>query len=335
MKISRRFVTAGTTFFLAAATGYVMQNGSSPIAMRAADQPAVRAANLTLPADTPVVPLRADLSASGDAPIPDLPRIESPVFADTTALSARMKALARRAVSAPAAETRLSAFGLVCRPTEMAVTADKNAMLQVVLDAPCHENTPVTLSHAGLDMTMRTDMKGHLAATIPAFDPTGRVSASVGPDEKLVAGAAVAGLDKISRLAVVSPAEQRLALNVYENGAKPGAAGHLTTLHPFNPKSKRGGHIYSLGDSSVGDGYVTEIYQFSRKLKDVQMEISADASPDVCGATVNGRMVEITRGALDSHDLELAMPPCDGLGGKLVMALTPGENLTVASTAKN
>lgn len=335
MKISRRVVTAGTTFFLAAATGYVMQNGSSPISMRTAEQPAAAQANLTLPADTPIVPLRADLGAMGQTTIPDLPQTSGPTLADTTALSARMRALAGRTAAAPEPETRLSAFGLVCAPSEISVTADKNAILQVVLDAPCHENTAVTLTHAGIDVTIRTDLKGHLSIAIPAFDAKGAVSAKVGSDETLAAEAQVKGLDKIARLAVVSPATQRLALNVFESGAKPGGAGHLTALHPVNTRSKRGGHMLSLGDSSVSDGYVTEIYEYSRKTKAVRMEIAADATPDVCGETVNGRMVETMQGAADSHDLELAMPPCDGLGGTLVMALTPGETLTVASTDKN
>jgi hypothetical protein len=70
-------------------------------------------------------------------------------------------------------------------------------------------------------------------------------------------------------------------------------------------------------------------------MKAVHLEIAAEATLDVCGATVMGRVVETTRGALVSHDLELAMPPCDGLGGTLVMALTPGDTLTVASADKN
>lgn len=348
MKISRRAITAGTTFFLAAATGHFMQSGThvtAPPAPQAVAQflppvvapvvAAVSAPKAILPLDTPIVQLSGDLTQAGAGDLPDLPHLDASAFADTRGLSARMRLLNKVQVpSAMPSDADFSAFGLQCGPSAMTVSAAPKAMISVQIAAPCHENQTVTITHAGLDLSLQTDAKGSLLVEIPAFAADGRVSASIGSGEALTGSAQIDGLDRVARMAVVTLTAQAVGLNVYENGADFGGAGHITAEHPRNTKSRRGGQIFALGEAAITSGYRTEVYQYSAKTKSVRMEIAADATAATCGTVVSGRVIALKRGQLDSHDISVTMPDCGDSNGMMVMDVTPAAKVTVASAKK-
>lgn len=336
MKIGRRTMTAGTSFLVAAAIGQFMQSGARVVVPPAAApvQVASPVKGMTVPPDAEIVDLSAELTERTEGTLPDLPDLDGTAFANTWALGARMRAVetGRVALSVPS-DDAFSAFGIACGASRLAVKAEPKAMLNIVIDAPCHENQAVTIMHAGLRLSYRTDVNGRVGAVVPAFDAGGEVTATFPGDESISAAAAVDDLGEVTRIAVVSPASQPVALNIYENGAEFGQPGHLTATHPRNTKSRRGGQMFGLGDPEIGSGYVAEIYQFSSRTKSVRIEIAAESTGETCGSSVSGRSIMVQRGQRESHDLMLAMPECDGLGGTVALDITSAAPVKVAANS--
>lgn len=370
--MKRRIVMAGATFFLAAATGHVMQNGdvigaklrgalnSSPPATEAAPAVAETAASPTgavlvastsalaiapapaakaseaaaqpTPVVTPAVAVAPAAARPKDA-LPDLPGLRVETLDSGTVLAARMDAVSDKYQRPKTdADEEYSVFGIPCGASSLQLGLGARGTLKATLTAPCHPEERVVFSHAGLSFTLLTDAAGSVAVTIPAMATEATVDAGFASGEVLSAERQVPDLDTLRRVALSGAGDLRL--NVFEDGAAYGAAGHISSDLAGNPAGPDAAAFVTLGDAAMDDPKLVEIYTASAGAKSVAVEAEAEATAESCGRTVKARIVSMAAGKTGINEtLSQAMPGCDALGD-LVQAPLPGWDgpLTVATS---
>lgn len=372
--MKRKFVMAGATFFLAAATGHVMQNGdvigaklrgalnSSPPATEvatpvaeaeAAPTAAVLVASASAqtiapaPAAATPAPAPAATTASAAAvqpapaaappvatpavavapaavrptgTLPDLPGLKVETLDSGTVLAARMDAVSDKYQRPKTdADEEYSVFGIPCGASRLDLGLGAGGTLKATLTAPCHPEERVVFSHAGLSFTLLTDAAGSVAVTIPAMATEAAVDAAFASGEVLSAERRVPDLDSLRRVALSGEGE--LHLNVFEDGAS-------------DPAATDAARFVTLGDASMDDPKIVEVYTVSAGAKAVAVETEAEATAASCGRTVKARVVSMAAGKIGVNDmLSQAMPGCDALGD-MVQAPLPGWDgpLTVATS---
>jgi hypothetical protein len=338
MQIKRRILTVGTTFFLAAATGHVMQNGNA-IGTRffggdAAKAEAVVVASADAQSDTArideasVTPLSGDTTMpAADAdhpPLPQLPVASAQPLTGGGQLAARMIKVEQGFVRAKsAADATYNAFGLTCGTTVLDVTTAAPALLMVDLTAPCHLNERLILQHAGIDVTLKTDAAGHVSATIPAMVRAGGVSVHFMTGEQAEAARVVPDIASVQRVAILSGGRSGFVLNVYENGASYAAAGHVRATAPRDPSTTEGGFMVTLGDASLDQPQMAQIYSAPVALQDRRIEVETQVTSDTCGKAATAEAVWMSGGEAKHDTISLTMPGCDTAGDLIVMDMTP------------
>lgn len=308
MRINRRAVTVGTTFFLAAATGHVMQRETgfaSRVGALAAQ--AVPAAEIV----TGVTAVSAEIEVVTD---PMMPKMPAGPDAEVTQLPAgimlgpRMLKVERgyqRVQSA--ADVEYSPFGLTCAASSLSVTALPDGLLNITLDAPCHPGQQIVVHHAGLEISASTDSAGHYSGTVPALLVDGAVSVSVAAAPVLASSAPVVGLGTLRRIALRST---DLTLGVYENGAAYQGRGYVSLAI-----QNGAGELISYGNGSSR----TEVYTTTTLAGDIRLEVEAEVTARNCGRESIGELVTLTEGARDSREIRIDMPDCDALGDVVIV----------------
>ncbi len=354
MQIKRRAITVGTTFFLAAATGHVMQNGDTISArLRGAEAPekpvlasvettaavievtpAAVPTSVAEPVPAPVVPDSiADVSATRSVPgLPDLPAAEPKPFTSGVLLAARMDRIDDAYVRPKtAADVNYSIFGIACTEGSMTIEPTARAMLRVSLSAPCLPNERVVISHSGLTFAMTTDKAGDLDVMVPALAAAARVDARFGSGDVMSATRAVTGLDALSRVAVQWEGAEGFHLNAFENGAGFGAPGHVSAEQPRDRATSEGGFLTVLGDPTVDHPLMAEVYTAPVATQVDDIEIEAAVTEATCGRTLGGEALRMASGAATVSDvLTFAMPGCDAVGDFLMLSLAPVAATPVA-----
>lgn len=349
---------AGTTFFLAAATGHVMQNGNEigarlrgtfaepqPAAEAPAAAPRVSKAT-TVAAVVPVMtkssapaatapsggttPQPASLTADA---LPELPAESAAPLGSGQVLQARMTRTADSYVRpATAADAEYSVFGIPCGAKELSLGLAARGTLKLALSAPCHPGERVVLSHAGLRFAMLTDAAGQLRVTIPAMEEKAAVAAGFANGDVLKAERQVPNLGTLRRVAIAGTGE--LHLTVYENGAVFGAEGQYSAARAGDPEAIDGASVVTLGDAGLDDPLIAEVYTASAAARSVAVEAEAEVTARNCGRSVRARFLSMSAGKPVANEaLTQAMPDCDAVGD-LVLAPLPGWDgpLTVAAS---
>ncbi|HQU68330.1 MAG TPA: hypothetical protein PLI43_09030 [Albidovulum sp.] len=345
MPLKRRIVMAGTTFFLAAATGHVMQNGdtiSAKLRNALSSQPAAvaeveataPAAALPTPQPTDAVlvagtSLPAALPSTGG--LPDFPGDQAQALTSGVLLAARMDAVAD-SYTRPAtdADAEYSVFGIPCGSSKLVLSLGAGGTLRAALAAPCHPGERVVFSHAGLSFAMLTDASGGAQVTIPAMLAYATVDAGFANGEVLSAARNVPDLEGLRRMALSG--DGAVHLNAYEDGAAYGAKGHFSMSNPGDPASATA--LVVLGDAGLDSPKVVEIFTAGNSTRTVAFDAEAETTPATCGHAVTARVVTMTGGRIGIREtLKQAMPDCDAVGD-LVQAPLPGwdEPMAVATS---
>lgn len=344
MQVRRRVLMAGATFFLAAATGHVMQSGDT-ISARLRSMSKVEEGVKPVPGETAVTPLQASLVATGEPaaaapaaiavteatlqplpPLPDLPVAEPTPFTAGLLLSARLDGLDAYQRPASDADAGYDAFGLPCGAPALSLGDVGTGLLAVSLAAPCHPVERVTIRHAGLLFAMQTDFAGGAAFALPAMTRNAEVSVNFADGETARAVQAVGGLDALKRVAVQWRGRPGLRLNAYENGAAYGEPGHVSAAAPRDPAAGEGGFITVLGDPAVEMPMLAEVYTLptgpAARRVSADLTIEAEVTASGCGRVLHGEALYARAGSDPLRDpLRLAMPGCDAMGDFVMLAL--------------
>lgn len=209
----------------------------------------------------------------------------------------------------------------------LSVASTPAAMLAVRLDAPCHVNERVVIRHEALAITGRTNDLGQLQIGIPALAAGATVTVAFADGATLSGKAAVPDLADFDRVGVQWQGKAAFALHALEFGATETGRGHVSAVDPRNPSFAErgiGGFLSILGDASVPDPLLAEVYSFPAahvvRHGTVRIYLEAAVTPDTCGREIMGETLDLRRGLrLRTMDLSLPMPGCDALGQLLVL----------------
>lgn len=289
----RNLAMVGATFLLAAASGEYMQSGRGPLAV---------------PPPAPVfLAVSAPTQATGETLAPLIP-------AAFGAVPVRMAPLSLTAVAEDAAAVLPP---LSCSP-RLALQPRAGAMLALTLDAPCAAGARVLVDSNGLTFTALTGPDGRLALDLPAMANPARVTVHLPGAQSIAAGAEVPDLAALQRVAVTWQGADRFALHALEPGAAFGSAGDISAATPGTPQAPaaaKGGFLVALGDASVDQPQLAEVYSLPRRLAAshrVHLLLDAPVGAETCGRQMHGRI--LTAGPAKgpaSDSLVLDMPSCD------------------------
>ncbi len=234
-------------------------------------------------------------SLAGDALVPSVPVARHP-RADT---------------APPAASATTGAVPPDCQDT-LRLTRLPGAVLFLQLAAPCHPAQRATLSHAGLSFDLQTDTSGALALSLPALAADGVVQVAFSDGRTLTSALPLPDMTGLHRLAVQ------------------GRPGAVFTLHgPVAADPATGGWLARLGDPTLEAPLLAQIYTFPAGPM-VDIAIESPVGPQSCGREVRGRALTSLDGAVSIAELSLAMPPCGGPTGYLVLK-NPPQDMKIAA----
>jgi hypothetical protein len=322
MEFRRRAIAVGITFFLAAATGHLMQNADAIAALlRGEAKPASQVLTRVEPTVGSLVPVAASTvvglpGAETKAPItssddlskalPAFPVAEPVAFSGETFLAKRIQLLGDDAKTSnimPGPDSGPKVFGFGCGDSTLSIEAQASAMLHVVLSAPCHKNERVVFHHSGLVFAMATDGQGAVDVMLPALSEDGAVTAVLAGGAPLTGRDTVADLGEVSRIAVQAGRVPGLRIQ-----AAPGLGSVLA----------------SLGDPSLADPLLAEVYSAPKGKRLEAPQLEATVMAGNCGRTISAKSLRTSNGAAPaSMVIKLAMPGCDGLNDMVVMPLHP------------
>lgn len=344
MQIGRRSIMVAGTFFLAAATGHVMQNadainarlhGTAPIA-----QPEGLVQASLISASTETRQAAATAPEQGAAVIaaavgralpdfPDLPAVDPEPLPTHTWLAARLGEVTSDTVRPETmADRDYDSFGLVCAEPALSLVHLEPALLGLALTDPCHPGELVRISHAGMSFTGMTDDQGGYTATIPALAATGEVSVHLDSGRDLTAARLVPDLGSVARIALATRGPTGLHLSALLKGAEFGGPGHIHPENPGLPTLGLGGFLTRLGDPTLAQPVLAEVFTAPASKSDSQIEIVATVEAGNCGHDVLGTTFSQNGTVLPTTGaISFAMPDCDALGEVLVM------NMVGATTA--
>ena len=306
MDRKRRLALIFATVGIALGAGHIVQNsaaGSAQVATAALTPTAV-----TQVSAGPVKPLAAAIVTATPVPAPT-PKAEPVVTAALTDLVAPTK-------PAPLPEPIVDA----CAVT-FDLLAEPNAMIGVMLVAPCAPNTRVVLRHAALVFTGKTSITGSLFLSLPALDAKGEVSATLKGAPAVSGAVAIPEIASLRRFGVQWQNADAFQLHAFENGAAFGAPGHISAAVPRTPKTGEtatSGYLTLLGDTTVSLPMLAEVYTFpATGMPDVVVE--AAITTKTCGRELLGETLTSAGGVVVTMDVTLATPDCAAIGDILVL----------------
>ncbi len=331
MSRAKKILVAGGTFCVALGIGFVMQNGDALAARFAADTPAVVVQTpLQPPALSEPVVAAADAQPEGPALI--LPETEIAAVVALPEPEAAPLVVQPPIQLAAASETGFSNDATPLGPTQP--IADKDctvamdaltgaaAMVSLTLNAPCNPDAVVTIHHQGMMFTALTDATGHLEVTVPALNDAAVFMASFDGGSATVATTLVPDLASFDRAVLQWQGSEGFALHAYEFGAGFDDAGHVWDNAPGAEQAAldgSGGFLVRLGDTSLPDPLLAEVYTFpsgtAQHQGDVALTAEATVTDQNCGRDVSAQSIQVDgTGEATALDLSMTMPGCDAVG---------------------
>lgn len=287
MAIQRRVVLAGVTFFLAAATGHIMQNGDRIVAWISAG-PAPEPAAATV-SEASIVPLSADTESvppfDTSRSLPDFPGGAPARLASYSRHEPPADSVSR---TRSAADDVYSAFGYSCAARSLTVSPSAGeGRVTVVLALPCAPGALAHLSYMGAEFTVTLDQMGLWHGDVPA------------PLRAAPVVANVSGGDPLRAVAAADPGARAWHVLSWDAGIG------LSVIGP-----KAGETVVPGADSAEGRRAIFVPATLADGRSALGIEAEVDSS--TCGRDLIARLT-VADGT--AQDIRLAMPPCDGAGG--------------------
>lgn len=353
----RQIGMAAGTFSVALGIGFVMQNGDA-LASRfgndtAPEQPApfaqaVDAAatpDVIIPVAEPVALVTTQGSVMPKVPafVAPVPVIDAVVILPDTAKVPAPQAPPVQLANldpelAPEIETDASASAEVdCVPV-MSASPSAAATVALSISAPCHTNASFTIHHQGMMFTAKTGADGKVDLTVPALAEVSVMIAAFDNGDGAVATAAIPDFANYDRAVLQWQGDTAVMLSAYEGGAVYGDDNHIHIGNPGDMarlKAAEGGYLVRLGDVSVDDAMMVEIYTFPTGMMGVGPDVTLVAEAEItggnCGRELNAQSIQISpNGSTSALDLTMVMPDCDAVGDFLILQ-NMFEDLTLAS----
>lgn len=217
-------------------------------------------------------------------------------------------------------------------PVTLDLNKSENAMITLMLTAPCHPAERVVLKHAGLAVSAQTLASGALVASLPALERDARIEVLFKDGTATEATLMVPEIATIRRFAVQYQADDAFQLHAFEDDAGYGGPGHVSGATPHLPAAGvpgKGGFLTLLGDSTTDLPLLAEVYTYpADPAQEPEVVVEAAVTETACGREILGETITSFGGTVDIGDLTVAMPECDAVGDYLVLKnLVPDLNI--------
>lgn len=361
---------AAGTFGVALGIGFVMQNGDA-LASRfggGADEPApfvaaspddeiqVAQAGAIAPEPGPALaPVDGVTDVLASTPEPVAPELQEPESAVELAVTLPEDARVPEAPAAPVqlasvdpdpvpelapiaeAEQVASTDEIDCVPTVLGAPSG-SAMVDLAISAPCHAASSFTVHHQGMMFTAATGETGAAKVTVPALAEVAVMIVAFETGDGAVATVTVPDFASYDRAVLQWQGNTSVMLSAYENGAEFGDPSHIYSGNPGTPariETAEGGYLMTLGDASLENALMAEVYTFPSGMMndplDVMLVAEAEITADNCGQELNAQSIQVSpTGDISALDLQLMMPDCEAVGDFLILQ-NMFEDLTLAS----
>ena len=310
MSRKRKIAVAATTFSVALAIGFVMQNGDALASRIAPEPPAPDAA--------PV-----ELASASTLSLPDL----SPEQATEAEPMIEMISLSddEATIETPLEPVEPAVVD-ACEITMKAQTLPLG-MLSLSAHAPCSPNEYVTFHHQGMMFKDITDQDGRIDLVVPALAEVAFYLMSVESGKGSATSALVPEFSKFDRAVLQWQGINAVQLHALEFGADYGSDGHIWSASAGDMdfiEPPKAGFLVTLGNPDAPEPVMAEVYTFpsgaSQADGTVALSVEAEITADNCGREVAAQSIQFAPGQEpEALDLTMTMPDCGTIGEFLVL----------------
>jgi hypothetical protein len=197
-----------------------------------------------------------------------------------------------------------------------------DALIELVLDAPCHPDARIVVSHNDLEFSAYTSAEGTFSAFLPALSVDAKIDVFLSDDLFLQTELEVPDADEHLRIALQWSGDAQFALHAYHDGAAYGDTGHVHALNPFDSNLDEA-FLISLGTVRGQDPMIAEIYSLPAHLAgQSRVEVELQFTQEHCGKDLSAFL--LNNSAAHSSPLKemiFEMPECPAEAGMVVMEI--------------
>lgn len=197
-----------------------------------------------------------------------------------------------------------------------------DALIELSLEAPCHKNERLVVSHEDLAFSAYTSDSGSFSAYLPALSADAKIDVFLAEDIFLQSEVQIDDVEAHTRVIVQWTGEAGFALHAYHRGAQFGDDGHIHALKPFDPGLDEA-FLISLGERRGPEPMLAEIYSTPAHLaSDSRVELELQFTAQQCGQDVSAYILTTgTSASANVKEAGFAMPDCPAESGTVVMEL--------------
>lgn len=193
------------------------------------------------------------------------------------------------------------------------------AMVQLDVEAPCLSGERVQVAHADMSFSVQMPDDGRLTQVMPALHEQAVFLVSFGIKERAIAFTEIPELDGYARTVLQWRGDAGWALKAREF-----SEAAIDWSSEDRPSGDMSGHVVRLGDPSVGNPHVADVYTFplgtSVRKGTIDLSIEAQVTAKNCGTQITGQTMELLPGSgIIRRDVALTMPDCAQVGEILVL----------------
>lgn len=330
---AKRILTILGTLFCALGTGFFMQHymqepqsvpQGAQVQVASIDvvQGVIPMTERAVSEDAPVDEIQLDASALTSAvPVPPRPAPHPEALPDVPIALAALDD--QPIIEFPSEEPAPS---FECGIDVIAKTAAA-AMVELEVRTPCMLNARFTVHHNGMMFTDTTDTEGYRKLVVPAMTESAIFIVTFAGGTSAVAHADVTSLEYYDRAVIQWTGPKGLEIHALEYAATYGETGHVwsgASGEMARAARGEGGFVVRLGDDTMDEAHVAEIYTFpagtALREGEITLNLEAEVTTDNCGRDIEAQSLQKSGlQQMTVRELVLSMPACTAVGEYLVL----------------
>ncbi|MGV6839964.1 MAG: hypothetical protein ACWA40_07190 [Planktomarina sp.] len=209
------------------------------------------------------------------------------------------------------------------------VTATPNAaaMIDLTISASCRGYETIIIEHEGLKVSKQLNSRGFASLNMPALSAKAAVNVRFEDDTAATVTADVPRLELFDRVAVQWRGQNGLDIHAFEFGANFNEAGHVwgqNRADAFRASVGWGGFMVRLGDHTLENAYMAEVYTFPTGLSTrqgiVEIALEAEVTAQNCDQRISAQSLQYTpESGVSVSEVTLNVPACDMVGEFLML----------------